>query len=118
VGVTPLVAGIDRGLAIPVLRPNEALLVLVGAGLLARGVVRLAGGNLPRPQADATDVAVLLLAFASSVVPLAWMAARGQPLAQDDLLYALMIWKYYAVYLVARASVRSGRQVRTCLWIA
>jgi hypothetical protein len=118
IGVTPLVAGMDRGLVIPVLRPNEALLVLVAAGLLARGVTRAARGSLPRLAVDATDRSILLLALASSVLPLAWMVARGQPIAQDDLLYALMVWKYYGVYLVARCSVRTERQVSTCLWIA
>jgi hypothetical protein len=64
VGVTPLVAGMDRGLLIPVLRPNEALLVLVAAGLVARGVVRAAGrGALPELALDATDWSILLLAF-------------------------------------------------------
>jgi hypothetical protein len=118
IGVTPLVAGIDRGLLIPVLRPNEALLALVAAGLLARGAVRAASGSLPRPEVDATNVSILVLAFASSLMPLAWMLARGRRIEQDDLLYALMMWKYYGVYLVARASVRTERQVRTCLWIA
>jgi hypothetical protein len=51
-------------------------------------------------------------------VPLAWMVARGASIGQDDVLYALMVWKYYAVYLVARVGVRSERQVRICLWLA
>jgi hypothetical protein len=118
IGVTPLIAGIDRGLLIPVLRPNEALLALVAAGLLARGVVRAASSSLPRLEVDATDVSILVLAFASSLLPLAWMLARGRHIEQDDLLYALMMWKYYGVYLVARVSVGTERQVRTCLWIA
>src|SRR5919204_5414234 len=77
IGVTPLVAGIDRGLLIPLLRPNEALLALVAAGLLVRGLVRAASGSLPRLEVDATDVSILLLAFASSLLPVAWMLARG-----------------------------------------
>jgi len=119
IGVTPLVAGMDRGLVVPVLRPNEALLVLVAAGLVLRGVVRAAGrGALPKLALDATDWSILLLAFTSSVLPLAWMLARGQPIAQDDLLYALMVWKYYGVYLVARCSVGTERQLSNCLWVA
>lgn len=118
IGVTPLVAGMDRGLVIPVLRPNEAVLVLVGAGLMARGVMRAAGGSLPRLTVHATDISILLLAFVSSALPLAAMLARGHAIAQDDLLYALMVWKYYGVYLVARLSIRTERQVRICLWIS
>jgi putative peptidoglycan lipid II flippase len=116
--VTPLVAGIDRGLAIPVLRPNEALLVLVGCGLLTRGVVRSAGGSPLRLTFAAIDLPVLALAFTSSVVPLLWMQLRHRAIEQDDVMYALMIWKYYGIYLVARVSVRSERQVRTCLLVS
>jgi hypothetical protein len=118
IGVTPLVAGMDRGLVIPVLRPNEAVLALVAAGLTVRGVVRAASGSLPRPTVNSTDVSIIVLAVASSVVPLAWLLARGAAIGEDDVLYALMVWKYYGVYLVARAGVRTERQVRICLWIA
>jgi murein biosynthesis integral membrane protein MurJ len=118
VGLTPLIAGIDRGLAIPVLRPNEALLVLVGAGLIARGVIRATGGGSLRPKLDTLDISLLLLAFTSSVLPLMWMLARHQEIVQDDVLYAVMMWKYYGIYLVARNSVRTARQVRRCLWIS
>jgi hypothetical protein len=117
-GVTPLVAGIDRGLAIPVVRPHEALLVLIGLGLFTRGVVRAAGGSAARLSLDAMNVAVLLLAFTSSVVPLLWMLVRRQDIVQDDVLYTVMIWKYYGIYLVARCSVTTERQVGTCLWVA
>lgn len=118
IGLTPLIAGIDRGLAIPVLRPNEALLVLVGAGLMARGVVHATGSGSFRPRLDRLDVSLLLLAFTSSVLPLLWMLARRQDIVQDDVLYSVMMWKYYAIYLVARHSVRTLRQVRRCLWIS
>jgi hypothetical protein len=118
IGVTPLIAGIDRGIVVPVLRPNEALLVLIGAGLVIRGVVRTASGSAPRPTLGAMDVPLLLLAFTSSVLPLAWMLVRGLAIAQDDLLYAVMMWKYYGVCLVMRCSVRTERAVRTCLWTA
>jgi hypothetical protein len=117
-GVTPLIAGMDRGLVIPVLRPNEALLVLIAVGLVIRGVIRTASGSAPRLTLGAMDGSFLLLAFTSSVLPLAWMLIRGEAIAQDDLLYALMMWKYYGVYLVMRTSVRTKREARTCLWVA
>ena len=113
-----LIAGMDRGLVIPVLRPNEAILALVAAGLVVRGVIRAASGPLPRPTVNSTDLSILLLAVTSSVVPLAWLAIRGAAIGQDDVLYALMVWKYFGVYLVARAGVRTERQVYVCLWIA
>jgi hypothetical protein len=117
IGGTPLIAGIDRGLVIPVLRPNEALLVLVAGGLVARGIVRPRSASLPRIRMDRTNISILILAFTASVLPLAWMLTRGQAITQDDILYALIPWKYYAVYLVTLTSIRTERQVRTCLWV-
>jgi hypothetical protein len=118
IGITPLVAGIDRGLVIPVVRPNEALLALMAAGLIAHSFTRLRTGTALRFRLDRTGASILVLAVAASVVPLAWMLLRGQQIAQDDILYALIPWKYYGVYLVTRASVRTERHIRTCLWIS
>jgi hypothetical protein len=117
IGLTPLVAGIDRGALSPFLRPNEVLLVLVALGLIVRGIARAADGRPLRVALDSTNVSVLVLAVAASMLPLAWMLLRGQTIAQDDVLYALIPWKYYAVFLVTLASVRTERQVRHCLWI-
>jgi hypothetical protein len=52
------------------------------------------------------------------VIPLAWMLARGTPIVQDDVLYALIPWKYYGVFLLVRASVKTEREVRNCLQIS
>jgi hypothetical protein len=118
IGITPLVAGIDRGRLVPVLRPAEALALLVGVALIARGLLRIRSGSIPRIRLSRIDVSILLVAVTSSIVPLAWMVARNQTVTQDDLLYALMIWKYYGVFLIVRAAVRTEGEVRTCLWIS
>ena len=115
IGATPLIAGIDRGLLIPLLRPNEALAVLVGLGLLVRAVPRLVAGDLPPFRLRRIDLSILLMAFMGSVVPLLWLALRDRAPTQDDYLYTLTIWKLYGVYLIVRASVKTERQVRRCL---
>ncbi len=117
-GATPLTAGIDRGLIIPLLRPNEALAVFVGIVLLLRALVNLASGTLPKIRIGRVDASILFLAITSSVLPLAWMLARGQDVSQDDILHGLVLWKYYGVYLIVKASVCSEQQVRTCLLIS
>lgn len=117
IAVTPLVAGIDRGTALPALRPNEALMVLAAAALCGRAVVRLSI-SAPRPRILPLDAAILLLAVTSSIVPLAWLAVRGVQIESDDVLYALMIWKYYAVFLIFRSAIRAPAQARICLWLA
>jgi hypothetical protein len=117
---TPILAGLDRGLVLPLLRPHEALALLVAGGLVAHLALRAAIGQpaLLRLRFDRVDVAILLLAFTGSVLPLADMLVRGRPIVQDDVLYALTVWKYYGVFLIIRTSVTTRAQVRRCLWMA
>jgi hypothetical protein len=116
IGATPLIAGIDRGV-LPVVRPSEALAALVAVGLLLRLVPRLVVEGGPRFHMQRMDVSIVLLAIASSVLPLMWLVLRSKPITQDDLLYALVIWKYYGLFLIVRASVRTEQHVRRCLAI-
>jgi hypothetical protein len=116
---TPLVAGLDRGLVVPLLRPHEALAALVVVGLVAHVVLRAAVQEPARLRLSfgRVDAAILLLAVTSSVVPLIVMVVRQRPIVQDDVLYALQIWKYYAVFLIVRMSITTTLQVRRCLWL-
>jgi len=116
--VTPLVVGIDRGRILPVLRPNEALLLLCGGALLARALWNLRSGARLRPKPGPVVTTLLLMAVFNSAVPLLWMSVRGVPVSADDLLYAVVLWKYLALYGIVRAAVRSEREVRHCLWLA
>jgi hypothetical protein len=115
---TPLTAGIDRGAAIPVLRPHEALVAVVGAALAARALVAAREGGRPRVRLSEIDRSLLAMAVASSLVPLLWMSLRHQQVTRDDVLYALVLWKFGAVYLIVRASVRTEADVRRCLQLS
>ena len=116
--LTPLTAGIDRGSALPVLRPQEALAVVLGGTLAARGVVRLRTGRLPRIRLGPVEWALVLMAVAGSLLPLLRMAVRQEAIGQDDVLYALVLWKYLGLYVLIRASVSTDRHVRACLWLS
>jgi hypothetical protein len=118
--LTPLTVGISRGSALPLIRPNEAIALVAGAALAARGLVRLRTGQLARARLrlDRAEVAMLLMAVANSVIPLLWMAVRSQPITKDDLLYALVLWKFIGLYAIVRFSVTTERQVRRCLWLS
>src|SRR5438874_92780 len=118
IGLTPLTAGINRGSALPLLRPNEALALLVGVTLATRGIVQLRTGQLPRLSLGGVEVSMVLLAVCSSVVPLWWMTLRQQQFTGDELLYALVLWKYLALYALIRMSVRTDRQIGRCLWLS
>jgi hypothetical protein len=114
---TPLIVGIERGLVIPALRPSEALILLVGAGLVARRLLLLAAGHPLRLRLRAVEASIVAMAVTSSLTPLLWMVARGRQVTTDDVLYALVLWKFFGLYLVVRASIRTERQVHRCLWI-
>src|SRR6476646_10651975 len=113
--VTPLTAGIDRGSAIPLLRPNEAVAALVGGALLLRWLVTAREGWRLRLRLTPIEWSLLAMAVASSVLPLMFMTLRQRPTTSDDLLYARVMWKFAAVYLIVRVSIRTEHQVRWCL---
>jgi len=116
--MTPLTAGIDRGAAIPLLRPNEALAAVVGAALIGRGLLLAREGVRPHLRLSEIEWALLAMAVASSVIPLLWMSLRHQEISRDDQLYALVLWKFAAVYLIVRVSIRTEAQVRRCLYLS
>lgn len=116
IGLTPLLVGIDRGRIVPVLRPNEALLVICAAALLARGVWNVRTGQLWRPGLGLIATSLVAMAVSNSVVPLLAMALRGTPISSDDLSYALVLWKYLALYGVIRVGIRTEAEARRCLW--
>lgn len=110
--VTPLVTGIDRDKIVPLLRPNEALVVLVGGALVARGIAGFAAGRRLTVRFTGLDAAAIAMATASSVIPVLWLLARGRPVTAEDLLYSLTLWKYLAVYAIVRVTVTTREHVR------
>ncbi len=115
---TPLIVGMDRGLVLPLLRPNEALGLVLAAVLICRGLIRLTSGERLRVRFTKIDGSILLIAVSSSLFPLLWMMVRRRPITQDDLLYALTLWKFYGIYLIVKTSIRTEEQVRRCLWLS
>jgi hypothetical protein len=118
IGLTPVLAGIDRGALVPVLRPNEALDLLLALALALRFATRARHGQLRLRRPDAVERAMLAMALASSVLPLVWMGLRQVPITGDDVQYALVLWKYLGVYVIVRVSVRTEPEVRRCLHVS
>src|SRR6266566_6808131 len=52
IGLTPLTAGISRGGPLPLVRPHEALALLVGVALATRGIAQLRTGQVPKLRLD------------------------------------------------------------------
>jgi hypothetical protein len=115
---TPLIVGVERDALLPILRPNEVVLLVVAAAVVSRALIRGSTRAAWRFRVTAVDATILLLALTSSLLPLFWMAVRGKAISQDDVLYALTMWKYLGVYLIVRTTITTDRQVRTALWCA
>ena len=118
IGLTPLIAGIDRGALIPALRPNEALLALLAASLCARWLLRLRTGQVRLPRPNLLETSMVAMAVTSSVVPLMMMVARQRQISGDDLSHVIVVWKLVGVYAIVRASIATRRQAVRCLWVS
>lgn len=114
----PLIAGIPRGIVAPLVRPSEALLILILAAWFTRIFVDLLRGRPPRLAVGRVELALALLAFTASVPPLLLRFGRDLPISTDDVLYALVLWKFLLVYCLFRHVVRTAAQVQVCLWLA
>ncbi|HXM56514.1 MAG TPA: hypothetical protein VOB72_14055, partial [Candidatus Dormibacteraeota bacterium] len=91
----PLTAGIARGAALPVLRVNEALLLVVAAGVLAHWLIRR------RPLAfTGLDVAVLAFCLVGVVVPWAVILLTHQSPDVTEWMVVLGPVQYLVVYLL------------------
>ncbi len=118
VAATPLIVGINRSALVPLLRPNEALGLLLGGAVFARCLLRAAADEPLNRRLRTTDGPILVLLVTGSLLPVTWMAMRGKAISEDDVLYALVLWKYYFLYLTIRFSVSTPQQVRRCLWLS
>jgi hypothetical protein len=112
---TPLVVGISAGSVVPLIRPNEALIALLGAGIALRWLAGLRGGDIRWPRMDRVDIALIALGVTSSVLPLTMMLVRQRPISTDDLLYGIVLWKLLAEYIIVRSVISTREQAMRCL---
>ena len=113
--LTPLAVGIDPGQVIPVLRPNEALIVLLGVAIGLRWLVGVRSGEIRGPRLDGIDLSLIALGVTSSVLPLLMMVVRQRPMSSDDLLYCFVMWKLLAEYVIVRSVISTREQALRCL---
>ena len=91
----PLSAGMARGAVVPVLRVNEALLLVVAVGFLVHRLTRW------RPLTySGTDVVILGFCLLNVVIPWAVILLTRADAALEDWLVVLAPVQYLLVYLV------------------
>lgn len=104
----PVLAGIPRDRYLPLLRPSEGLqLAVLGIGALM-AFAAYARGLRWRLDIRPLDWWMAALAFFSSVVPLAWLVARNEPVNLDVILAASPMIKYLLLWVLVRVAVRSA----------
>jgi putative peptidoglycan lipid II flippase len=113
--LTPLVAGISGGSVVPLLRPNEALMALLGVGIGLRWLAGLRSGGIRWPRVDRVDGALVALGVTSSLLPLAMMLVRQRPVSTVDLLYCIVLWKLFVEYVIVRSVISTREQAMRCL---
>jgi hypothetical protein len=113
-GTLPLIAGIDRGHLIPLVRPNEALLVVLLAGALVGGYIRWCRGERIPLQLHQLDIPLGVFLLASTAWPLLSMLLRGHVPASPDLAAVLPVCKLVAIYLLVRFTVSTEAQLVRC----
>jgi hypothetical protein len=106
----PLTAGLGRGTVIPVLRPNEALALLVLAGLAANQFWR------PRPLVF-SGLDLIVAGFALSEVFIPWLVLflGTTPAGQDTWRTVLSPLQYLIVYVLFSRSDQTPRSLRLTL---
>ncbi|WP_433782277.1 sugar transferase [Actinomycetospora sp. CA-101289] len=123
VGTLPFLAGIGRDTLVPLLRPHEALLVLVVLGGVAGWWWRWVRYATPlRPVRHPVDGPLLAFVVLATVWPVASLMLRGGTPSAADLAEALPVAKLAVLYVLVRATVRTDGQVlrivRLVVWPA
>jgi len=113
--LAPLIVGIARGDGVMVLRPNEALLFVLVAGVALRLGWDYLRGELRLPPFERLDLAMALLVLTGSLLPLLIRYGRGLEISTDDVLYSFVFIKYLLLYALFRLTILSQAQVATAL---
>ncbi|MGI9064545.1 MAG: sugar transferase [Pseudonocardiaceae bacterium] len=114
-GTVPLIAGIERGTLIPLLRPNEALFALLFGGAVLGGYLRYLQGARLSWRLHALDVPLAWFAVLATVWPLVSLLLRGEAVQQVHLVAVLPMLKLAALYVLVRCTVTDDASLLRCL---
>jgi hypothetical protein len=111
--LVPIVVGLGRGKFVPMMRPNEALILFVlGVAILYATFGKTAGRVRLGPMTS-VDRAFALLFIAGSLLPLVVQLFRSDKPTVEDTFQLLSLLKYYIGYRLLLALVLDDRQVLT-----
>ncbi|MFG1931589.1 hypothetical protein ACGFK1_13170 [Mycobacterium sp. NPDC048908] len=111
----PFIAGIERGTLIPLLRPNEALLILLMAAAMAGGYVRALRGAPLQLRLRPLDIPLATFVLLATLWPICSMLLRGVPPGSSDVMAVLPVCKLAGLLLLVRTTVRTPTHVVWCI---
>jgi hypothetical protein len=111
----PFIAGIERGTLFPLVRPNEALLVLLTAGALAGGYIRAVRCAPLQIRIRPLDVPLAIFVLLATVWPIGVMLLRGVLPAESDVMATLPVCKLAGLLLLVRITVSTSTHVLWCI---
>ncbi|HET6731207.1 hypothetical protein [Mycobacterium sp.] len=111
----PFIAGIERGALIPLIRPNEGLLVLLIAGAMIGGYVRALRGVPLQLRLRPWDVPLAAFFLLATFWPISSMLLRGILPSAGDVSAVLPACKLAGLLLLVRITVRTPRHVLWCI---
>jgi hypothetical protein len=118
----PFLAGIDRDRLLPLVRPNEALLVLLLVGVVTGAYLRFVRGDEIRLRLSPFDVALGVFVLLSTLWPVTWMLLRGAVPGGAELAALLPVCKLIGLLILVRVTVRYEDELlrlgRVIIWPA
>lgn len=118
----PFLAGIDRDRLFPLVRANEALLVVVVTGALIGGYWRVARGDRITLRMGPLDPPLAVFAVLSTLWPVVWLLLRGNVPTGGELAAVLPVVKLVVLLVLVRLTVRTDDQLlrlaRVIMWPA
>jgi hypothetical protein len=114
-GSLPILAGIDRGTVLPLVRPNEAVLVVLLAGAGLGGYLRYCRGDPIPVRPHRLDVPLAGFLLMSTVWPVTSLLLRGHVPAATDLAAVLPVCKLVVIHLLVRCTVATAEQLVRCI---
>ncbi len=111
-GLSPLVGGLSRGVPIPLLRAQEALVLLVFLAVVGELIVERRA-----PRWTAVDIGYGVLVATGTIVPVLVAMLRGHRTSVDGLMTLAGPLKFYLVYRIAIDGIRSREELRRVLQV-
>jgi hypothetical protein len=111
--LVPIVVGLGRGKFVPMMRPNEALILFILGIAILYGAFGKSTGRVRLGPMTSVDRAFALLFIAGSLLPLVVQLFRSDKPTVEDTFQLLSLLKYYIGYRLLLALVPDDRQMLT-----